>query len=437
MGSGGNRDSGVAGTLRYRWVVWGVMAMAYMVVFFHRLASGVVRGELTTAFGLSSTAFGHLASTYSYAYLLMQVPVGLLADSLGARLTVTFGMAVAGAGSMVFGYAPNALWLFVGRFAVGVGVSTVFVCILKILSRWYRENEFATMSGLTNSVGNLGGYFAQTPLAFMVAAITWRHTFGAIGVLSIILAFTCHVFIRNRPQSMGFPPLEGPKDVDPASSGNLLAGVLDVLRYPPMWPGLVFIPLFMGAVLAITGAWGVPFLMDVYEMTARQASGIVSAGVFGAIFGGLALGRLSDSMGRRKQPMIAAGFVYVTCWGILVAFTSRQVSTMALRVLFFSLGFSSMSFVIALAIAKEINHPEKTGVALSIQNMATFVGIALFPPLMGAVMDFSAGLPLWVAYRRAFIFCLAATAAGLGLAFCMKETRCRNVYAEIHGRKRE
>lgn len=425
----------VSKTLRYRWVVWGVMALAYMVVFFHRLAAGVVRDDLIAAFGLSYTAFGHLVSTYSYAYLLMQIPVGLLADSLGARLTVTFGMAVAGAGSLLFGYAPNVFWLFVGRFAVGIGVSTVFVSILKILSRWYRENEFATMSGVTNSVGNLGGYLAQTPLALLMAVVTWRHTFGAIGVLSFLLAAACYVFIRNRPESMGLPPLEAPRNGEDLPAVNRFASILEILRYPPMWPGLFFMPLFMGAALTLTGAWGVPFLVDVYGMATRQASRIVSAAVIGAILGGLALGRISDRLGRRKLPIIAAGAIYVLCWGAMVLLAAHRVSFETLGVLFFCLGFSSMSFVVSLAITKEINHPEKTGVAISIQNMTTFIGIALFPPIMGAVIDLSVGLPVWVAYRRAFTICFIASIVGLGLAFCMQETRCRNVYFELRRRK--
>ncbi|MGC9490427.1 MAG: MFS transporter [Thermovirgaceae bacterium] len=432
----GKETADVSKTLRYRWVVWGVMALAYMVVFSHRLAAGVVRNDLISAFGLSSTAFGHLASTYSYAYLIMQIPVGLLADSLGARSTVTFGMAVAGLGSLLFGYAPNVFLLFAGRFAVGIGVSTVFVCILKVLSRWYRGNEFASMSGLTNAVGNFGGYLAQTPLAVLAVAVTWRHTFGAIGVLSFLLAVACFVFIRNRPESMGLPPLETPSEEElPAT--DLFDGVLDILRYRPMWPGLFFVPLFMGAALALTGAWGVPFLTDVYGMESRAASGIVSAAVIGAITGGLVLGRISDRIGLRKPPMITAGIVYVLCWGVLVFLTARQVSPAVLVGLFFCQGFSSMAFVIALAITKEINHPEKTGVALSILNMTIFMGIALFPPIMGAIIDFSADLPVWIAYRRAFIICLVAAVIGLGLALCMKETRCRNIYGDLRRQKSE
>jgi len=133
----------------------------------------------------------------------------------------------------------------------------------------------------------------------------------------------------------------------------------------------------------------------------------------------------------RKPPMMTAGIVYVICWGILVFFTSRPVSGAVMTVLFFCQGFSSMAFVIALTITKEINHPEKTGIAIALLNMTTFMGIALFPPLMGAVMDLSAGLPAWIVYRRAFMTCFVAAVIGLILASRMKETRCRNIYFEI------
>ena len=112
------------GAFRYRWIVWGVMVLAYMIVFFHRLAAGVVRDDLVRAFSLSATSFGNMASMYLYAYMIMKIPVGMLADSLGARLTVTAGMIVAGAGSFLFAFAPTASLLLVGRFLVGVGVST-------------------------------------------------------------------------------------------------------------------------------------------------------------------------------------------------------------------------------------------------------------------------------------------------------------------------
>ncbi|GAB1485957.1 hypothetical protein MASR2M79_10040 [Aminivibrio sp.] len=160
----GEQDEKLRRALAYRWVVWGVMVFAFMIVFFHRFAAGVVRDDITAAFSLSSAAFGSMASMYFYAYMIMQIPVGYLADTLGARITVTVGMFAAGAGSILFGLAPAPLWLFAGRFLVGLGVATVFICIMKIQSQWFRNREFATLSGATTLVGSVGGLLSRGPL---------------------------------------------------------------------------------------------------------------------------------------------------------------------------------------------------------------------------------------------------------------------------------
>ncbi|TAH63038.1 MAG: MFS transporter, partial [Gottschalkiaceae bacterium] len=165
--------------MSYRWIVFGILIFAYMIVFFHRLAVGVVREDLAREFGMSGITFANLSSTYFYAYMIMQIPSGILADTLGARKTVTFGTLAAGAGSIIFGFANSLFWIFFGRLLVGLGVSVVFIAILKIQSQWFKESEFATLSGVSSFFGNLGGIFAQTPLVLMTAAITWRYSFAA------------------------------------------------------------------------------------------------------------------------------------------------------------------------------------------------------------------------------------------------------------------
>ena len=50
--------------MKYRWMVWGILAVAYMIVFFHRLAVGVVREELVDAFNISGKTFADLGATY-------------------------------------------------------------------------------------------------------------------------------------------------------------------------------------------------------------------------------------------------------------------------------------------------------------------------------------------------------------------------------------
>lgn len=54
----------------YRLIVFGVLILAYMVVFFHRLAVGIVRDDLISEFNMSNITFANLSSTYFYAYVL-------------------------------------------------------------------------------------------------------------------------------------------------------------------------------------------------------------------------------------------------------------------------------------------------------------------------------------------------------------------------------
>jgi len=50
----------------------------------------------------------------------------------------------------------NISLAIIGRILVGLGVSTLYVCALKILSQWYKEEEFATMTGFLIAMGGVG-----------------------------------------------------------------------------------------------------------------------------------------------------------------------------------------------------------------------------------------------------------------------------------------
>ena len=49
------------------------------------MPSAVLHRELTIEFGLSATSLGGLTVLYFFSYTAMQIPTGLLADSLGPR----------------------------------------------------------------------------------------------------------------------------------------------------------------------------------------------------------------------------------------------------------------------------------------------------------------------------------------------------------------
>ncbi len=173
--------------LRFRWLIFLILALAYFFVYFHRLSLSVVADDLIKEFQTTASMMGLLGSVYFYCYAAMQFPAGLLSDSLGPRKSVTCFLIVAAAGSIVFGLAPTIKVAFIGRFMVGVGVSMVFIPTMKILSQWFRAREFAFMTGIFNAVGGIGVLAATWLLSIMAVLLGWRLSFELIGACTFII----------------------------------------------------------------------------------------------------------------------------------------------------------------------------------------------------------------------------------------------------------
>ena len=162
-----------------RRVVFGLALASFVLSFFHRTAPAAIAGELTRAFSISSTVLGTLAATYFYVYTVLQIPVGVLADTLGPRRILATGSAIAAAGSLLFALAPVWEVAAVGRTLVGIGVSVAFIAVLKLSAVWFPPGQFATLAGVTMFAGNLGAVIAGAPLAWVVTQTSWRTVFVA------------------------------------------------------------------------------------------------------------------------------------------------------------------------------------------------------------------------------------------------------------------
>src|SRR3989344_8342245 len=115
---------------RLRWTAFVLVALAYILSFFHRVAPGAIAGELQQTFQASGAALGSLAATYFYVYTLMQVPTGVLVDTLGVRRIVTLGGVIAGIGSVLFGLAQTVLPAPIGAPLGGPGRGVFFFALL-------------------------------------------------------------------------------------------------------------------------------------------------------------------------------------------------------------------------------------------------------------------------------------------------------------------
>lgn len=423
----------VAGKImRFRWLIFIVLALAYLFVYFHRLSLSVVANDLIKDFKTTASVMGLLGSTYFYCYAFMQFPAGLLSDSLGPRKSVTFFLIIASAGSIIFGFAPTIKIAFLGRVMVGLGVSMVFIPTMKILSRWFHPHEFAFMTGILNAIGGIGVLAATWLLALMTLFFGWRISFELIGCCTFIIVVLVWFIVRDHPEDKGWPSIgelgkEKGKVSGPVKQIPLLQGVRRVISEKYFWPVAIWFFFDCGIFFGFGALWGGPYLMDVYGMTRAQAGTVLSMIAWGMIIGSPPLGFISDKlMKSRKKPFVLCNLVLVIELVFLNIYPAG-LPRIALYIFFFVFSISASSVVIfGFTIIKELFPVEIAGTSTGMVNLFPFLGGAIFMPLLGRVLDAypksDAGGYSIEAYSMLILILLGSSVLSLICTFLTKET---------------
>ncbi|MCR4347681.1 MAG: MFS transporter [Sulfuricaulis sp.] len=413
---------------RLRWTTFSLVAASYMLAFFHRMAPAAIASDLQLAFDASATALGALAATYFYVYTLMQIPTGILADTLGPRRIVTLGGAIAGVGSLLFGYAVTMTEASIGRMLIGLGVSVAFIALLKINAAWFHDRHFGTMVGLTLVLGNIGSVMAAAPLAWVLQFTTWNTVFIVLGGVSFALAVLTWLFVRDHPGEAGLPSLRemDGHEAHPPHEGHWFEGLMTVLRNRYTWPIFWMNLGIGGSFIAFAGLWAVPYLSDVYGMERVAATQHTSLMLAGFAIGAFSVGVLSDRLGRRRPALISTAFVHLLCWLPLVF--ALPMSLAMSYSLFLLMGLSAGSFTLSWACVKEVNPHALSGMATSVVNTGVFLGTGILQPLVGWTLD-RAGTAQGAAaqYRLGILIFFFCVVVGFVGSLRVRETYCRYI----------
>ena len=406
-----------------------VVAAAYVLSFFHRFAPAGIAQDLAVSFQTTAASLGVLAATYFYIYTVMQVPTGILVDTLGPRRILLLGAIVACIGSILFGLAPSMNVALVGRTLVGLGVSVTFIAMLKIIAVWFDEKHFATVTGMCMLFGNLGSVLAGVPLSLTAQAVGWRSVFVVAGVVSLLLGIACWIWVRDRRD--GSSDAHRPK----FDRTVILGGLMQVLRNRATWPAALTNTGIAGAFFAFAGLWATPYLVQVHGLSRDVAASHLSLWFGGFAVGCFFLGTLSDRLGRRKPVLVVTTNIFALLWVIWLV--GAAMPLWLSYSLFGLMGLCTAGFSLTWACAKEVNPPLLSGMSTSVANMGGFLAGALLQPLFGWVMDLGwrgdmlngARFYDLEAWRGGLLVITISACGGALAAWRVKETRCRNIWS--------
>ena len=292
--------------LYYGWYIVAACFVVGLAVTGSRSAFGVFVIPLSEEFGWSRSTISLAAAIGALVGGLTQPFIGNLYDRVGARKVILSSLILVGFATIALTLTFHFLFFM---FMFGVVLATAgggTRLTGALVVRWFRRKRATAMS--LTSVGTSVGSLLLVPFAmFLLQATSWRVSWGALGVITLVLAVPlAFLFLRNDPSDLGLQP-DGDPDPSEDDTGVVVAqrrGPLEVDRWVesfhslPMWQ-LNASYFVCGFTTLIMSVHFVPYAID------RGVSPAVGATIFGVmmglnVVGGLGAGILADRFGRKN-----------------------------------------------------------------------------------------------------------------------------------------
>ncbi len=365
---------------RLAYAVWGVAMLTYLLAIFHRSSLAVAGLVAADRFGISASELATFTMLQLLVYAGMQIPVGLLVDRYGPRsvmLTGTIVLTLAQAGFALAETYPVAL---LARMFVGIGDAMTFICVLRLVTRWFPPSRVPIVTQLTGTLGQLGAVLAAAPMTFALRELGWTGAYLTTASLGAVLSVALVVVVRDAPEAR---LLRGPRLSLKAVRRSLAASWAHPGTRLGFW--MHFTSQFSATTFALL--WGYPFLVQ-GEGLSEHAAGLLLVVIVGAIVvSGPVLGYLvSRHPWHRSSIVLVIVLSIVAVWSAVLAWPG-EAPLWLLLALMVVMGVGGPASVIGFDLARTSNPAERLASATGIINQGGFAASLVLVVAIGLILD--------------------------------------------------
>ncbi|MEB7600311.1 MFS transporter [Raoultella terrigena] len=371
-----------------RWQTFLAMTVAYVTFYVCRLSFTVAKSALVEL-GITPTELGMIGSALFFSYAIGKLVNGFIADHANVVRYMSLGLLLSAGMNLLMGMTTNALLLAIfwgiNGWAQSMGVGPCAVS----LARWYGCKERGTFYAIWSTAHNIGEAMTYMVIAAVIAGFGWQMGYlstAALGAAGVVLML---LFMRDSPQSCGFPPINIIRDEpqQEEAGGSVFKNQLFAMRNPALWT-LALASAFMYIDRYAVNSWGIFFLQQDKAYSTIEASGIIGVNAIAGIAGTIIAGMLSDRFFPRNRSVMA-GFISLlnTAGFALMLWSPHGYVTDILAMIIFGATIGALTCFLGGLIAVDISSRKAAGAALGTIGIASYAGAGLGEFLTGIIID--------------------------------------------------
>jgi FSR family fosmidomycin resistance protein-like MFS transporter len=266
--------------------VLSLIGIGHFLSHFYILCLPPMLPVFAEEFGVGYAMLGAAIAGYAWIGGVLQAPVGILLDRIGARQMLAAGLALNALAIAAIGLA-DGFWSF-AAFAVlaGVGNAVFHPVDYAIIAAKIGEKRLGRAYSLHTFSGFFGGGVAPVAMVALAAAFDWRMAFIIVGLAGVAAA----VVILMQGDALAGERVEPKAKVAGEKSKSVLM-TAPVLLY------FLFLATY-GLATGGVGSQGVVAMVQMGLTDAAGAAQVLSAYQFAIAAGILAGGVLAEKFGR-------------------------------------------------------------------------------------------------------------------------------------------
>ncbi|WIV67788.1 MFS transporter [Natrialbaceae archaeon AArc-T1-2] len=393
----------------------GLIGFSHGINEFYGLALPPVIPLLVADLDITYAQAGLLLTVFYAMYSIFQLPAGLVADYVGKKRLLVWGLLGMAAGLVLASTAQSYELLLVSQAVMGVCGSTYHPTGMAMISDTETKDTEGKAMGLFGLGGMLGIASAPLVIGGIAAVVDWRTALLAAAVLGVFVTGLFQLLYRTptseppkpnggslaepsdrreteRPDG-GEPDVRTDKNVRPGVTTRVRRGLQRAVRFE-ITPGLVLISLITLLVslqIRSIQTFTTGFLTDGTGQTASVANGIFFVMLSASAISSIWVGSLADRFDRGRLGAVAAitTSLLLLSTVLVVALDAAAIDWLAtggLVVVFGLLGLAVYGCTpIKNALISEYATTDSSGSIFGVTQTGSSIGSAAGPAIFGYV----------------------------------------------------